>query len=114
MCPLVEGPRAELRAVVAGNRLRVAPSPGYAIKLFDHSGARKAQRRNQARTIAVVRINDRQRPEPSSVFEPIRDEVHRPALVGLLRYTSSGPRCWLASFFRRLVLTWSCSSRYSR
>src|SRR6516162_7702563 len=86
MCPLVEGPRAKRRTVVASNRLRVAPSPGYAIKLFDHSGARKAQRRNQARTIAVVLINDRQRPEPSSVFEPIGDEVHRPALVGLLRY----------------------------
>jgi hypothetical protein len=33
----------------------------------------------------VVLINDCQRAKSSPVFKSIRDEVHRPALVGLLR-----------------------------
>src|ERR1700730_2733322 len=86
MCPLVEGPGTKLWAIVTGDRLRVSADVGDAIELFDDSGAREAQRRDQSRTVSVVLINDRQCTEPSPIFKPIGDEVHGPALVSLLRY----------------------------
>jgi hypothetical protein len=96
--------------LVAGCTAVVGNAAGAKIELFDHSGAREAQCRDQSRTVSMVLINDRQRTEPSSVFEPIGDEVHGPALIGLPRYLKGA--AWLAaSFFRRLVLTWSFSSR---
>src|ERR1700730_5714713 len=97
MCPLVEGPGTKLWAIVTGDRLRVSADVGDAIELFDDSGAREAQCRDQSRTVSVVLINDRQCTEPSPVFEPIGDEVHGPALVSLPRYLKGA--AWLACQF---------------
>lgn len=94
ICPSVQRPPAQFRAVIDDQDIGIAPFSGHTFQHLDHPLARQREIRLDGRTFARAVVFQIGRAELTAICQRVAGEVERPALVG--RNRAPGPFTALA------------------